>query len=51
MSYLRYLYLLVCSGVQHILCCGFALFFLFRLLYPMFPVSLDFFFFFPYGIL
>jgi hypothetical protein len=42
MYYLRYLCLLVCSGVQHIVCCGFALFFLFRLLLP---VSLDFFFF------
>jgi len=27
MSYLRYLYLLAYSGVQHILCCVFILFF------------------------
>ena len=40
MSYLRYLCLFTYSGVQHILCCVFALFF-FRLMYPMLPVSLD----------
>ena len=36
MSYLRYLYLLVYRGVQHLLCCLFL-----RLMYPMLPVSLD----------
>jgi hypothetical protein len=36
MSYLRYLCLLVYSGVHHILCCVF-----FRLVYPMLPVFLD----------
>ena len=40
MSYLRYLYLFVYSGVQHMLCCVFVLFGL-RLVYPMLPVSLD----------
>jgi len=39
MSYVRYLCLFSHSGVQHILCCVFDLFFL-RLLYPMLPVSL-----------
>ena len=52
--YLRYLCLLAYSGVQHILCCVFVLFFVilcslccqflcvFRhLVYPMLPVSLD----------
>jgi len=38
MSYLRYLCLFACSGVQHILCC---VFFCLRLVYPMLPVSLD----------
>ena len=38
MSYLRYLCLLVYSGVQHILCCVFVLFF-FDL--SLLPVSLD----------
>ena len=37
-SYLLYLCLLVCSGVQHILCCVFVFP---RLLYTMLPVSLD----------
>jgi hypothetical protein len=40
MSYLRYMCLFTYSGVQHIMCCVFALFLL-RLVYPMFPVSLD----------
>jgi len=40
MSYLHYLCLLPHSGIRHILCCVFALFF-FRLVYPMLPVSLD----------
>jgi hypothetical protein len=35
MSYLRYLCLLTCSGVQHIFCC------LSSLLCPMLPISLD----------
>jgi hypothetical protein len=35
MSYLRYLCLFVYNGVQHILCCVFALFFF------ILPVSLD----------
>jgi hypothetical protein len=39
-SYLCYLCLLAHSGVQHILCCVFDLFFL-RLVYPMLPVSQD----------
>jgi hypothetical protein len=39
MSYLRYLCLLTYSGVQHLLCCVFVLF-LFRLVYPMLPVSM-----------
>jgi hypothetical protein len=34
MSYLRYLYLFVYSGVQHMLCCVFVLFGL-RLVYPV----------------
>jgi hypothetical protein len=38
MSYLRYMSLLANSGVQHILCCVFDLFY--RPVYPMFPVSL-----------
>ena len=37
MSYLRYLFLLAYSGVQHILCCVFVLFFS-----SMLPVSLDY---------
>ena len=42
MSYLRYLCLLVQSGVQCILCCVFALFVsVLCLVYPMFPVLLD----------
>ena len=36
MSYLRYLYLLAHSGVQHILYCGFALF-----VFVLLPVPLD----------
>jgi hypothetical protein len=39
MSYLCCLCLLVNSGVQHILCCVFILFFL-RLVYPMLPAFL-----------
>ena len=41
MSYLRYLCLFAHSGVQHILCYVIALFVFLRLVYPMFPVSLD----------
>ena len=37
---LPYLCLCAYSGVQHILCCVFALFII-RLVYPMLPVSLD----------
>jgi hypothetical protein len=34
--------LFVCGGVQHILCCVFALFvFVLCLVYPIWPVSLD----------
>jgi hypothetical protein len=40
MSYLRYLCLLAYSGVQHILCYVFVLFFL-RVVYPLLSVSLD----------
>jgi hypothetical protein len=40
MSYLRYMCLFAYSGVQHILCCVFVLFFL-RHVYPILPVSLD----------
>jgi len=40
MSYLRCLCLFVYSGIQHVLCCVFDLFF-FRLVYLMLPVSLD----------
>ena len=40
MSFLHYFCLFTYSGVQHILCCVFVLFCL-RLVYPMFPVSLD----------
>ena len=40
MSYLLYLCLFAHSGVQHILCCVFVLFFL-CLVYPMLSVSLD----------
>jgi hypothetical protein len=40
MSYLRYLCLLACSGVQRILSCVFVLF-IFVLLYSMLAVSLD----------
>ena len=36
MSYLRYLCLLVHSGVQHMLCCVFL-----HIVYPALPVSLD----------
>jgi hypothetical protein len=39
MSYIRYLYLFAHSGIQHILCCIFALYFF--VLYAMLPVSLD----------
>jgi hypothetical protein len=38
MSYLRYLYLFAYSGVQHISCCVFVLFFF---ILSMLPVSLD----------
>ena len=38
MSYLRYLCLLAHSCVQHILCCVFVCL---RIVYSMFPVSLD----------
>jgi len=38
MSYLHYLCLFVYSGVQHIMCCIFALF---HPVYPMLPVSLE----------
>jgi len=37
MSYLRYLCLFVYSGVQHILCCVFVLFF-----YVLLPVSVEY---------
>ena len=40
MSYLRYLCLFACSGVQHVLCWFFFFFFL-HLVYPMMTVSLD----------
>ena len=40
MSYLRYLCLIVYSGVLHILCCVFC-FVCFCLVYPMLSVSLD----------
>jgi hypothetical protein len=40
MSYLRYLCLFAYSGIQHILCCVFVLFF-FRVVYLMLSVSLD----------
>ena len=52
-SFLRYLYLFSYSGVQHILCCVFALFvFVLCLVYRMLPVSLDCqFFHCPFGIL
>jgi hypothetical protein len=40
MSYQRYLCLLAYTGVQHILCCVFALL-VFCLVYHMLPVSLD----------
>jgi hypothetical protein len=36
LSYLRYLCLFACDGVQHILCCVFL-----HLVFPMLPVSLD----------
>jgi hypothetical protein len=43
MSYLRYLCLFTYSGVQHILCCVFALFvFVLCLVYSILPVSLDY---------
>jgi hypothetical protein len=42
MSYLRYLCLSAHSGVRHILCC---VLFVFRLVYPKLPVSLDYQFF------
>jgi len=43
MSYLRYLCLLVHSGVQRILCCVFVLFFfVLCLVHPILPVFLDF---------
>jgi hypothetical protein len=38
MSYLRYLCLFAYSGVEHILCCDFVLFY--RPVYPMLPVPL-----------
>ena len=42
MSYLRYLCLFAYSGVQHILCCVFAMIvFVLCLVFPMLPVSLD----------
>ena len=41
MSYLCYLCLFPHSGVQHILCLFFCVFFCLRLMYPMLPVSLD----------
>ena len=41
MSYLRYLCLLTHSGVQHISCCAFVLFF-FVFLFSMFPFSWGF---------
>ena len=41
MSYLRYLCLFAHSGVQHILCCVFALFVFVLCLVSMLPVSLD----------
>jgi len=40
MSYLRYLWFLAYSGVQHILCCFFVLILL-RLVYPMLPFFLN----------
>ena len=40
MRYLRYVCLFTYNGVQHILCCVFFFFFP-RLVYPMFPFSLD----------
>jgi hypothetical protein len=41
MSYLRYPCLFAHSGVQHILCCVFVLFFI-RVVYPMLTDFLDF---------
>jgi hypothetical protein len=41
MFYLRYLCWFAHSGAQHILCCVFVCFVLFRLVYLMLPVSLD----------
>ena len=41
MSYLRYLCLFWYSGVQHILCCVFVLFFFVLCTIYMLPVSLD----------
>ena len=51
MSCLRYLCLFTYNGVQHILCCEFAL--LFPLVYPVLSVSLGypFIFGYPFGIL
>jgi len=51
MSYLRYLCLVACSGVRHILCCVVVFIFL-RLVYPVLPVSQDCpYFHCPFGIL
>ena len=41
-SYLRYFCLFAHSGLQHILCCVFDLFFFLRLVYHMLPISLDY---------
>ena len=46
MSYLPYLCLFAHSGVQHMLCCVFILFF-----FPLLTVSLDCHFYYPFGIL
>jgi hypothetical protein len=54
MSYLHYLCLFAHSDVEHILCCGFFILFVFALcpVYPLLPVSLDCpFFNYPFGIL
>jgi hypothetical protein len=41
MSCLRYLCLFAVSSVHHILCCVVFLFCVYRLVFPMLPVSLD----------
>ena len=41
MSYLHYLCLFAYIGVQHLLCCVFALFVFVLCMYHMLPVSLD----------